>query len=439
MEARSLVDLVESQIQLLGTLTLHSQTAKLNGGDFDFDYVSVVEDTRFPRWVESRFSHSGGPTQKKEKLAKVKSFWWNLPSVAMSARGNDIGSITDLITSCLSLGKEELAYELVEELQSALDSLKHGVLVNSERIAEIRRQVSSAPWFALKQVKTVSEMPLHFEVSEHDKVGRLYNLVRKEVNDLFAEHLPLSAYKNLISGHQYTRQMLEETRGIYLSYAVQVSEVLKKKEQLQAELTQAQVEWGTVKDLGKEHREQKKQAAFKRRQARVALLHFEKVTAKKELGNAVVLVKKWAGGKTEGRSAWAQALLHVVCGVKDSKATGAILLHAFPQEMVDALVEKTGGRPVVVNTPKLPDGEISVEYVETDESCRIFMTHGEQKTLLIEITAEGDVLMDGRHIKSVKPFPLKSGNGQVREGKMVFTETPQHPQIKPFKSKEAVA
>ena len=94
---------------------------------------------------------------------------------------------------------------------------------------------------------------------------------------------------------------------------------------------------------------------------------------------------------------------------------------------------------MVVNAPQLPDGEISVEYVETDESCRIFMTHGEQKTLLIEITAEGDVLMDGRRIKSVKPFPLRSGNGQVRDGKMVFTETPQHPQIKPFKSKEAVA
>lgn len=439
LEARSLVELVESQLQLPGTLTLHSQTAKLNGGDFDFDYVSVVEDCQFPRWVESRFSNPGRPAQQKAKLAKVKSFWWNLPSVAMSVRGNEIGSITDLITSCLAVGKEDLAYELVEQLQCALDSLKHGVKVNTERIAEIRRQVNPAPWLALKQVKTVSEMPLHFAVSEHDKVGRLYNLVRKEVHDLFAEQLPLSAYRNLISGHHCTREMLEETRGIYLSYAVQVSEVIKQKEQLQLELAKAQQAWDAVKELGPEHRDQKRQVAFKRRQARAAFLHFEKVTARKEFGNAVVLVKKWAVGKMQDRPAWAQALLHVVCGVKDSKATGAILLHAFPQEMVDALVEKTGGRPVLVTVPQLPDGAVSVELAEADQCCRIFMTHGEEKTLLIEITAEGDVVMDGRRIKSIKAFPLKSGNGELRDGRVVFAGIPQHPKITPFKSNGAVA
>ena len=106
---------------------------------------------------------------------------------------------------------------------------------------------------------------------------------------------------------------------------------------------------------------------------------------------------------------------------------------------MDALVEKTGGRPVVVTAPQLPDGAVSVEVAEADQCCRIFMTHGEEKTLLIEITAEGDVVMDGRRIKSIRPFPLKSGNGELRDGKVVFAEIPQHPKITPFKSNGAVA
>src|SRR5664280_997307 len=41
------------QLQLRGTLVLHSETAARNGGDFDFDMVCLVEDNRFPRFVEA--------------------------------------------------------------------------------------------------------------------------------------------------------------------------------------------------------------------------------------------------------------------------------------------------------------------------------------------------------------------------------------------------
>ncbi|HTC50100.1 MAG TPA: hypothetical protein VK722_22460, partial [Candidatus Aquilonibacter sp.] len=43
-------ELVRCQIRLEGTYVLHSETAKKNGGDFDFDWICVVEEDRFPRF-----------------------------------------------------------------------------------------------------------------------------------------------------------------------------------------------------------------------------------------------------------------------------------------------------------------------------------------------------------------------------------------------------
>src|SRR6185437_1274455 len=44
-------DLIARQLRLEGTYVLHSETAKKNGGDFDFDWICVVEEDRFPRFV----------------------------------------------------------------------------------------------------------------------------------------------------------------------------------------------------------------------------------------------------------------------------------------------------------------------------------------------------------------------------------------------------
>src|SRR4029077_14684709 len=122
------------------------KTAARNGGDFDFDMVCVVEGDKLPRFVEDRFSMKEQTPIQKEKLKKQKSPWWNLVQVANKAKGNDIGSITDLQTSCIAAEQPELARELVRELQNALDSLKHGTQVDRQRISAIRKQVQPAPW-----------------------------------------------------------------------------------------------------------------------------------------------------------------------------------------------------------------------------------------------------------------------------------------------------
>ena len=101
----------------------------------------------------------------------------------------------------------------------------------------------------------------------------------------------------------------------------------------------------------------KNQAFLRRNQAYAALREFEDKSIE-EFRELVLFAQKWAMAKTVNRSGWAQALLHIVSG---GKGRGALLFQTFAQELVDSLVEKTGGRPVVIEVPELPDGEVTIE------------------------------------------------------------------------------
>ena len=109
MDSAQIADLVERQLRLPGTFSLHSKTAERNGGDFDFDLVAVLQDSDFPRFVQSRFDMREGFQKKKDKKTKTKSPWWNLADVAMKARGNQIGRITNLISDCIAAGRSDNA------------------------------------------------------------------------------------------------------------------------------------------------------------------------------------------------------------------------------------------------------------------------------------------------------------------------------------------
>jgi hypothetical protein len=169
------------------------------------------------------------------------------------------------------------------------------------------------------------------------------------------------------------------------------------------------------------------QVLVRRNQAYVALRQFEDKSVE-EFRELIYFAQKWASGKKENRSGWAQALLNIV---SNGKGRGALLFQTFAQELVDSLVEKTGGRPVMIEVPELPDGQVVIE--EDGDTSRIFLMDGPRRTLLVEVTSEGDVIMDGRRIKLIKPFPMKSGNGEIRDGKLIFTEIPQRPCVKASK------
>jgi hypothetical protein len=369
--------IARQQLFLDGTYSLHSETAMKNGGDFDFDWICVLEEDRFPRFVRKRFSLSNEFHQQKMKLRKARSPWWNLEHVAIKARGNQIGMITDLKTSCLAAGRTDLAYQLVTELQKALDSLKHEVEPDPRVIADIRQQVNPAAWLRYKNEARISGLPMHLDVGENDRIGQLYNHVRKEIEDLLTAKLPIEEFKGLISGETVTRVMFDECRYINGVYAAIVGRISERQDRLKADLDKAQAEWEAVrKEPDKELRRQKLLA---RRKAHSAHYHGEE-RARQEMKSIISYVRVWAASKADNRMGWCQALNRVVC---NGQGSGSILFHAFPQELIIKLAEQTGGKLVRIVRP-----DVSGMAICRDSEGRSFLVEkiegGEKQTFLFQ-------------------------------------------------------
>jgi len=79
--------------------------------------------------------------------------------------------------------------------------------------------------------------------------------------------------------------------------------------------------------------------------------------------------------------------------------------------------------------PDLVDGEIEfdtrmaavflVEQFPTGDGS----TH-ERKIFLLQILKKGEVLVDGKVVDRVQPFPMRYGSGTIRDGKLVFKRHP---------------
>src|ERR1700727_1037764 len=292
---KELRDLIPQQLRFEGTYVLHSETAKKNGGDFDFDWVCVVEEDRFPRFVKDRFSRGRGQQQGKNKANKARDPWFNLEHVAMKARGNHIGSITDLMTSCRAAGHEELAAELALELQNALDSLKWQVQPDLKLVAEIRQQVRQAPWLRYKNERRVSDLPLHLEVDKTDRVGHLYNHVRKQIEDLLINKAPIEAFKALVVGEQVTPERLPDCRLIHRVYAAMVGKIAERREQLKEQLEKAKAEWETIRQSS--DKELRRQKLFAMNQAYGACRGDEE-RGRYEMKAVLAFIRIWAQNKS---------------------------------------------------------------------------------------------------------------------------------------------
>ena len=365
----ALDELIERQLNLEGTLVLHSQTATRNGGDFDGDWCGLMYQERFPQFVESRFNLKDEFKQTKTKLAKKRSNPLNTEAVALAAVGNWIGSITDLITSCIAAGREDRAYQLVGELQNALDSLKHQVKPNLELVNEIRKEVGHAPWLRLKNVRKISQLPDYLEVDPNDRIGALYNLVRMEVGEFFTGQSSIKDFKGLILGASPTREMLEECSRVNSAYAAVIASISKRGEPIQKQLDLAKGELEAAFKAAeanpapenKELLRQKRKAKSLAEEAHYT--HQERT--KEEIKSVISYVQLWAIGKNENRDAWCQALHRIV---SNGEGTGSILVFAFPQELVNKVAERTGGKPVRVRLPRLCEG-----FIDVDSDGRSFL------------------------------------------------------------------
>jgi hypothetical protein len=430
MDSAQIPDIVERQLRLPGTFTLHSKTAERNGGDFDFDLVAVLQDSEFPRFVESRFAMIEGYQKKKDKKTKIKSPWWNLAEVAMKARGNQIGRITNLISDCIAAGRSDHAYELVDQLQNALDSLKHNVQVDHEVIKRIREEVPRTAWLQTKDAKRISDMPMEIPVAQTDIVGQLYNHVRKEIGILFQDVFPLRDFGGMIRGETFTREMYGECQKVNKTFGILVSDLRKRTEKCDAAIAEAQAKFDKVRD--RKNAEVRKKASKVLSRAKGALRENEE-QCREEMKNFQVFLSTWGNSKRENRRGWCQALHSLAVASRSDKSTGAIVFHAFPQEALDKLLEETGGRPVQLHLPEMPDGEIVF-----DDSGNVYRVERskldggliqERRIFLFRITEHGNIMVDGVPVDSVQPFAIQEGSGEIRDGMVTFSNLKQHPTV----------
>jgi hypothetical protein len=381
-------NLVARQLRLEGTYILHSETAKKNGGDYDFDWICIVDEDRFPRFVKSRFSRGLGQQQGKNKANKARDPWFNLEHVAMKARGDHIGSITDLMTSCRAAGREGLASQLAKELQKALDSLKWQVQPDLTLVAAIRQEVPQAAWLRYKNQRRISDLPLHLDVEKTDRVGYLYNHVRKQIEDLLIHKAPIEAFKALVVGEPVTREMLLDCRFVNRVYAAKVGEIAARRKQLEAQLEKAKSEWDEVRRSS--DKELRRQKLFAKTQA-YAACHGDEERGRYEMKAILAYIRIWAQNKMENRMGWLQALNRIVCS--GQRSTGSILFLAFPQEIIAKLAERTGGKLVRVQVPRLYQGSL-----RTDPFGRTFLVEpqndgGQKHTFLFKFK-DGKILLD---------------------------------------------
>jgi hypothetical protein len=85
----------------------------------------------------------------------------------------------------------------------ALDQLKHGVTPDQEKIRSIReliKQTPAAQWLRAKKVRSVKDLPERFECPPSDRIGSMYNLVRKELTDFFTNRMPIAQFRGLVQG-----------------------------------------------------------------------------------------------------------------------------------------------------------------------------------------------------------------------------------------------
>jgi hypothetical protein len=235
----------------------------------------------------------------------------------------------------------------------------------------------------------------------------------------------------MIRGETFDRKMYKECRNINKTFGILVRDLTKRTERHQAAVTEAQARFEAVKDH--KNADVRKKASKLLSRAKSALRANEE-RCREEMKDFHRFLAEWGSGKRENRRGWCQALHSIATASRNDKATGAIVFHAFPQETLDKLIEETGGHPIQLHLPEMPDSEIvfddsgNVYRVE-----RIQLGGGltqERRIFLFQITEHGNIILDGVRVDSVQPFAIQSGSGEIRDGMVTFQNLPQRPTVR---------
>jgi hypothetical protein len=202
---------------------------------------------------------------------------------------------------------------------------------------------------------------------------------------------------------------------------------MKKREKYQQEVTDAEAALNTcnLDDVAERRK------AFSRRNKAKAALHWYEERSRQEMRNMIHLVRKWAERKSANAFDWLAALYAITC--KGSKSTGSIVFYAFPQELVNMIAERTGGRPVTVAIPDLVDGDVCID----DEGNVYLVEHVddgqgqilERETFLMQVTRNGDLIYDHGRPQRIHAVEFEAGRAEVRDGKLDLPGSKLKPRV----------
>jgi hypothetical protein len=242
--------------------------------------------------------------------------------------------------------------------------------------------------------------------------------------------MPVSQFRGLVQGYEFSQEMVDECRRVNRAWALTIQAGIEKKKVLIAGVQEAEAAF----ESGKDNKELRSKLLHTLCQARAAVASYDQQW-QEEIRSLIWFVRTWAARKEDNRMGWLQALHTIVCGTKNDQASGALPFYAFPNELLKAIVERTGGRPVQLAAPKVCEG-----MVEMDEEGRCFLVEtvtGEngqsypKMTFLMAVTPDGKVVYDGGRVQWVHPFPCSAGTGEIRNGKFEIPGTRQLPQVAP--------
>ena len=252
---------------------------------------------------------------------------------------------------------------------------------------------------------------------------------------------PLSDFRGAIGGQSFTPEIYQECFVINRYYGSRVTEIMGRRQQLLSKLEKANAEL----KANQHDPEARKQLFFRRNQASAALNAYQK-RAGDELKALVRVLQKWSSSKNGRRLAYLSALHAIVCRERRPTTdanfvagTGSIVFYSFPQEIVNQIAKRTGGRPVTVEIPSLSDGT-----VEVDAAGRIFLVQPfaqadgqivERLIFMAQVTKTGSVFSDRDEkgspvvVRRIRRFPIKPERGDVRNGKVTFPGTQRRSQV----------
>jgi hypothetical protein len=341
-----------TQLALHGTYTLHAERAKTVGGDYDGDCVAVITSKEYPMFVDYRFGMSEWEQAvEKTKAKRQRSSMMNLCSISFKAMGNEVGSITNAMSSAVAAGRLNLSRLLVPELQNEIDSLKHNTHADMKLVQQILEQVGKAAWLDIdKKLMSVDHLPRFVQpLSDSDVVARMYNVLYTDLMEVIGEALPIANFSGLFDGLLNSKKtpsklVLFECRRINEFFGSTMSQGFTWLQLKKTALDAAKTE---VKEARKGKDKIEIMVAYARlREAEASFV--EATRTHRVLTSAVRrCIGVWGNGKaSDDQMVWAAALHHVISG---GTGKGSILYHAFPQQFADAVAAQTGGERVLVD------------------------------------------------------------------------------------------